>query len=156
MTINFDIKTGLIFLRNYDQGIQETLGATLMTDPNTGYPRYYINVPSVCPENVPILFNEPMPSTNTKYIPSFVINREDANPALERWHSIGATQYRVPAPDANYIAVVLQNGDVVSGYDSYEQLPQAFPFDIFYTITIYASIKKKFIQFKLKSKESWI
>lgn len=167
MAIKFDIKTGLVFIRNFDQGLIETLGGYIglmdtngnivnldssltlrssnICDISSCKKNYFIDVPLVSPKQVPVIFNNPFPTFESKVLPSFLITRGDAVPALERWHSVGAIQYRIPSDDAKVINVHLANGDIVSGYDEYESLPQAFPFDIPYTITASARYEREAI-----------
>lgn len=163
MAIKFDVKTGQVFLRNYDQGVIETLGGYIgLMDENGSLvdvtsrssltcskascrKNYFIDVPLVSPTSVPVIFNQPFPTFEKKFLPSFLIARGDATPAMDRWHSIGATQYRVPSDSASAVQVTLANGQVVSGYSEYESLVQAFPFDIPYTITAMARYEREAI-----------
>lgn len=159
MAINFDIRTGTVFLRNFDLGVVETLGgyltditqlplstsngttidgSQLVSSQICARKNYVIDIPLANPTQVPVIFNRPLPLYSDRFYPSFVILRGDASPDLARWHSVGAMQYRVPSDDATFQAVILANGDVVSGYDKYEELPQAWPFNIPYTINMYA------------------
>jgi hypothetical protein len=103
---------------------------------------YYINIPEVTPSNIPVIFKNPFAPFEDKIIPSFLIRRLDATPAMNRWHSVGATQYRTPSDNAIFESATLLNGTVVSGWSEYEQLPQAMPFDINYSITAYARYER--------------
>lgn len=161
--IKFDIETGTVFIRNYDQGVIETLGGYIDTYDISGGSMaftgdsssiancltsncrrsYFIDVPLASPMKVPVIFNKPFPTFESKYLPSFLVTRLDASPAMERWHSIGAKQYRIPR--GNAVAVVLANGDVVSGYEYYEELPQAMPFNLSYTIAAMARYEREAI-----------
>jgi len=158
MAIKFDVETGTVFIQNFDRGLVETLGGRidswgsilsnpsyssaangqLNTSQDCGKKIYVIDIPKANPPSVPVIFNKPMPLYADRFYPSFVITRGDVSPALDRWHSIGATQYRIPSDSASAVAVEFSNGDIVSGYTAYEQLPQAFPFDIPYTINMYS------------------
>lgn len=164
MGIKFDIETGTVFLRNFDQGVIETLGGYIglmnpngeivtmsgtslisssgrACSPSDCKKNYFVDVPGTSPLKVPVIFNKPFPTFEGKYLPSILITRLDATPAMERWHSVCATQYRIGVGDL--ASVILQNGDVVSGYEQYEQLPQAMPFDIPYTITVSARYERE-------------
>lgn len=162
MAIRFDIKTGQVFLRNYDQGVIETLGGYIGLMNPDGSPaslsgggsvssslcattackkNYFIDIPAAKPSKVPVIFNKPLPTFENKFLPSFLVTRGDATPAMQRWHSIGATQYRVGVGAVT--EVVLANGQTVSGYEEYEQLVQAMPFDIPYTITAMARYERE-------------
>lgn len=166
MGIKFDIKTGTVFLRNYDQGVIETLGGYIGLMNPDGEPvslvgttlvsssgqacsagdckrNYFIDVPQARPLKVPVIFNKPIPTFQGKFLPSILITRLDATPAMERWHSVCAMQYRVGVGDP--VSVTLANGDIVSGYEQYEQLPQAMPFDIPYSITVAARYEREAI-----------
>lgn len=166
MAIRFDIKTGLVFVRNFDQGVVETLGGYIgyynaSTGEKINYnsdgsiclpsglaqcnARYYVDIPQVSPMSVPVIFNKPDPRYENTVLPSIVIQRLDPSPAMSRWHSIGMMQYRIPSEDATLEVVTLDNGDIVSGYSSYEMLPQAMPYDIPYTITVKAKYEKEAI-----------
>lgn len=164
MGIRFDIETGQVFIRNYDQGVIETLGGYIDIYDITGGAgdgsvstqlgkcltsncrrNYFIDIPATSPMKVPVIFNKPWPTFEGATLPAFMITRLDAAPALERWHSVCAIQYRIPAKDANFVAVELANGDIVSGYDSYEALPQAWPFDLSYSISVMARYEREAI-----------
>lgn len=156
MAIKFDEKTGQVFIRNYDQGVIETLGGFIDLYTNGSFggssdvpasnpalksggckKMYFINVPGVTPQNVPVVFNKPFQALNAYMLPMFLITRLDGTPALERWHSVGQNQYRIGVPGTEE-TVILANGDTVSGYGEYEELVQAFPFDLPYQINVLA------------------
>lgn len=130
--IKFDIKTGQIFIRNYDQGIIETMGGFVDCSPNGDKKNYYINITGLSSPKVPVIFSNPFQQMEKKILPCFMIQRSDMRPAMGRWHSVGEKQYRIGVGD---IATVnISSNRSVSGYEDYETLVQAMPFDIEYTI----------------------
>jgi hypothetical protein len=156
MAISFDVITGQVFIRNFDQAVIETLGGYVDvvgtinsgnafpsgvtgsgSGTQTGACRksYFIDIPAAIPSQVPVTFSKPFATFNEKFLPMFVVARTTVVPAMTRWHSTGAMQYRAPSANAIHEHVILANGDVVSGWSEYEQLPQAMPFDLSYTIT---------------------
>lgn len=136
MAIKFDVKTGLVFVRNFDQGVVETLGGYLDYDAGAGQRNYFIDISAADPMKVPIIFNKPNQVYENKIYPCILITRGNATPDLVRWHSVGAMQYRIP--NGNPESMTLDNGQVVSGYDAYEMLVQAFPYNLPYTISMMA------------------
>lgn len=138
--------TGTVGLRHFDQGVVETLGAVVVGD------NYYLTAheklrpglvipdgpmrPTPGKTGIPVTFAYPDETYEHWRMPCIVIRRDDLTPAMQRWHP-GAQQYRAPAPGALPITVT-DGRRTVSGWDRYEQLPQAVPFDITYTISIMA------------------
>jgi hypothetical protein len=134
-------RNGEVGLREFDEGVKLTLGATVI-DSN-----YYIPVgegalKNVCPPRglpgIPLIFNMPDDTVEEFKLPQIVIRREDISPANQRWHSTGAQKYRAPAFGASPLTVTLPGGREVSGWDAYEDAPQAKPFDITYSIVVMA------------------
>ena len=138
----FKYKKGDVFLRDFDLGIVNLLGATV-TDG-----RYYVDgseFPTiqlpVANENdgitfgtelpgIPVTFDSPDSAITRYHIPSFRIRREDPLPALERYHSL-ALKYRVQSDDANPLTI-----NDVDGFDEYEEQLTPYPYDIPYTVTV--------------------
>lgn len=124
-------RTGIVTLRDFDQGVIETLGATV-TDEN-----YFLAVAGIAPPpgvvGVPVTFAFPDDAYEKYRMPAVVIRRDDLSPATQRWHP-GAMQYRAPGEGAN--PVVASTG--ASGFDRMEESQQAVPYDILYTISIMA------------------
>jgi hypothetical protein len=131
MAINFDIKTGQVFVRNFDQGVVETMGGYLDYAQGGSKQNYFINIPNADPMKVPVIFSNPFQPMEKKILPSFMIRRESITPALARWHSVGNIQYNINSGEV--ISV-----DGVSGFSDSETLVQAFPYDIEYSINIMA------------------
>lgn len=136
MAIKFDVQTGQVFVRNFDQGVVETLGGYVDTAQGGSKRTYFIDIPAADPMKVPVIWNKPRQAMEAKILPSILITRLDVRPNLTRWHSIAATQYRIGVGPLE--ATTLPNGDTVSGYAEYEQLVQAFPFDLIYSIQVQA------------------
>jgi hypothetical protein len=156
MGISFNVITGQVFIRNYDQAVIETLGGYVdvvgaLNDGN-GFGSgsgagntsdqavvcrrsYFLDIPEAVPSQVPVTFSKPFARFNEKFLPMFLIARTVVVPAMVRWHSVGAIQYRTPSANAVHEHVILANGDIVSGWSEYEELPQAMPFDLTYSIT---------------------
>lgn len=144
----FDRRTGEVFLRNFDQGVIETLGGYIEvpTDPVMikmigGQKRnYFIDIPAIASgeqtAKVPVIFNNAEGVRSRKVYPSFLIIREDPIPALNRWHSVGQAEYRVGAQDAT-----IEWSRGVSGYSQYEQKQQDPPFDLMYNIMVQAHLE---------------
>lgn len=122
------LKTGIVTLRDFDRGVVETLGGVVIDD------NYYVTVPGVAPSpeqpGIPITFAFPEDIYEHHRKPGFIVSREDIAPAMQRWHP-GALQYRAPADTARPVVL---NG--VQGFSSTEQMAQAIPFDLSYTISI--------------------
>lgn len=131
--------TGQVFIRNFDAGVMATLGAE--ADPNAteviGTGALAQTVPSPCykldvnGKLVNVYFSQPEPIFKKKIFPFITINRDDMTPNLARWMSVGQLEHRV----TNGVQVVLPNG--VTGYSEYSYKPQAYPYDIVYTISVW-------------------
>jgi hypothetical protein len=140
-------RTGVVTVRDFDRGIVETLGAKIFPTPDIpttkeGSKRqnYFIppeRIPSISPPpglpGVPITFSNPEDVFEKWKIPVLIVSREDFSPAMERWQSQGGMQYRAPSVDA--VPVQIEGRE---GFDRFEQLPQAVPFDISYTLRVQA------------------
>ena len=136
MVANISPKTGQVFVRNFDQGVVETLGGSVQSLPDgsiKGNRRgYYITIPTSSPMLVPIIFNNPEQIYESKIYPSFLVARESIEPALNRWQSVKQLEY---------MAGVSGTEEVISGVSGFAQLEskvQAWPFDMFYTISCFA------------------
>lgn len=90
---------------------------------------------------VPIVFAFPEDVFEKYDFPLIVVRRDDIAPATNRWHP-GALQYRAPTKTANQVAVNSNPGNPdapdLTGYDYVEELQQAVPYDITYTISVFA------------------
>ena len=128
--------TGSVFIRNFDHGIVEWLGGTVVdmdaNNPQNKRRGYAVNVPAAVPPLVPIIFNSPEQIYEGKIYPSFHISRDSIEPALQRWHSVKQLEY---AAGVSGFEEVIGG---VSGFSKIETKVQAWPFDLFYTISCYA------------------
>lgn len=128
--------TGSVFLRNFDQGIIETLGAVVREDtiPSLGLRRrgYWIDETFTSPTAVPVIFNNPEPIFEKKIYPSYLIRRNSSEPDLIRWHSVKQLEYIAGVSGSESVS------GGVSGFGSVEVKAQAWPFNIYYTISCYA------------------
>jgi len=145
---------GEVGLRNFDQGVVTTLGATLYgSDTGRGHlSNYYISsgiLPVEPPPGVPgvpVTFSHPEDIWERYRVPVIVVRRDEFVPAMSRWHP-GMVVWRGPAPGAKEARVVYDEGTrgevVLLGYDRYMQQEMAVPFDITYTVSIYARNRGK-------------
>lgn len=129
----------IMTLHLYHLGVAKTLGAKFDPDPqNPQSGNLYLTVPGVAyPEElkgVPIYFEIPDDLFVADKLPAVIIRCTDFDPALERWHP-GQTQYRIPPAYADPAA----SPDTPEiGFSHYEERPQAWPFDIRYSILLIA------------------
>ena len=129
--------TGTVSLRSFDQGIVETLGATVIGN------RYYVQIAGVEPPPgdpgiaVHFMFPEDL-YANFRY-PAFVVTRDDISISFGRLHP-GLQQFRAPAPDALPVKVQTPSGER-SYFDRTIQRAQARPYDITYTVNMYSSLR---------------
>ena len=129
--------TGSVFVRNFDQGVVEALGAVVRTDVlvSVGMRQrhgYWIDETFTSPTPVPVIFNNPEQIYEKKIYPSFLITRNSMEPAMVRWLSVKSIEYTSGVSGTDEVV------DGVSGFSSIEQKEQAWPFDIYYTVSCYA------------------
>jgi hypothetical protein len=135
---------GSVTLRDFDQGVIETLRAQPQTLPGQAA-RYYVTIPGVDGPpgwpGVPVVFSFPEDIGNDYRQPFILVRRVDITPALERYHP-GLQQYRAPAPGALPVRVNFYprnpNSVPITGYTAYQQRYQATPVDIHYNVEILA------------------
>lgn len=140
--ITYGYSTGLVDIGAYDRGIMRTLGVELQ-DPVIGdRPRLYTRVPGVQgtqEDKVTVVYANPEQVFSTYKIPMILIRRDSVVPALQHafaWQN----EYSVPASNAKLITKVdpLTGICLGQGYSHMETKPRAFPYDIGYTIEIWA------------------
>jgi hypothetical protein len=149
-------RTGFVNLRSFDEGVVETMGATL----DEGQSDYFLHLGDVSTDGIdplpsshfhrgpvdprpglpaiPVTFSFPEEVFKKYSIPMILVRRDDVAPALERWHP-GMLQYRTTGRGA--LPVVYQptpNMTPQEGFDRAEQVEQAAPFDLSYTVSIVA------------------
>jgi len=147
--------SGIVGLRNFDAGVVETLGATVH-EVETGkgpHSNYYIAPSATFPvepspglPGIPVTFSHPEDVYARYRQPVIVVRRDDISPAMNRWHP-GQKSWRAPAQDAEPVAVTFDRFTraerTVHGYDRYETKDTGVPFDITYSISIYARHRGK-------------
>lgn len=82
---------------------------------------------------VSVVFASPEQHFTGYNIPSVVLRREEATPDLARWHSEGAIQYRIPSQQSHDVTVTV-GGQTITGPSQVEELRQAWPYDLIYSI----------------------
>jgi len=130
-------QVGTVGLRDFDQGLVETMGAFIEDQ------RYWLNIDGVDPPpgrpGVLVTFSFPESEFKSYVVPLVLIRRDDISPAMERWHP-GTRTYQTPPRDA--LPVKLPEDDTIfsgmEGHDRREIGHQAMPFDISYTISCIA------------------
>lgn len=151
---NGQAPNGVVGLRNFDEGVVLTLGAeALEVDTGKGpHSNFFITTgllpvePAPGLPGVPITFSHPEDIWERYRQPVIVIRRDDITPAMNRWHP-NTVEYRAPARGANEVTVTFGENTTtevqVTGYDRYEEKQQAVPFDLTYTISIFARHRGK-------------
>ncbi len=122
--------TGEVFLRNFDQGVIDSLGAT----PDQSVPEdpaFVLYIPGVSdPTNrVTVYMNNPEQIYKMKRFPLISIQREDPTLALQRWMGVGQLEARFGVSGTGLVI------GWVSGFTQYVSKPQATPYDFTYNIT---------------------
>jgi hypothetical protein len=149
-------RTGFVDLRSFDEGVAETLGAkidekegdyflnleptdTVGFDPPKTSPFHRGNVqPRPGLPGIPITFFFPEDVFKKYSIPLIWIRRESVDPAMQRWHP-GMLQYRTTGRGAIPVQYKrTQTSSEIAGFDRVEQVDQAAPFDLIYTINVVA------------------
>lgn len=129
-------RNGQVFVRDFDRGIIETMGATIRLQEKANY-GYFIDIPGVEPPpgmpGIPIVFTLPEDMFEQIRMPWIMITRDEVATAIQRWHP-GTMKYRVPREGA--VETYLE-GNV--GFDGYEEQPMSEPADITYSITLAAT-----------------
>ncbi len=147
-------RTGTVSLRDFDQGVIETMGAYLQYNDKGKPTNYFLQIDDakgrvgrqgklIAPitpgqeavPGVPVVFSHPEDVFAKYDLPLVAIRRDDIAPATNRWHP-GLKQYRAPA-ETSLPEVV---GDQ-SGVNLVEEKEQAVPYDITYTISILARMR---------------
>lgn len=141
-----DRPTGNVFIRNFDQGVIEELGAVIRTDylptPVRQRRGYWIDEIFTDPMAVPVIFNNPEAIYEKKIYPSYLITRTTPyEPSLVRWHSVKQAEYRAGVSGSEEVVSGtpgVSGFDAVSGFGLLELKPQAWPVDIYYSVACYA------------------
>lgn len=133
---------GTVGLREFDEGVVTTLGAIPVPgDPNQR--GFYlkdlegIEIPEGRP-GIPVTFSFPEDMFVNFKNNSIMVRRESHDPAQNRW-SEQYLQYRAPAVGA----LPIKNSRGQTGWSAYESRKQAWPYDISYSINIYARDRRQ-------------
>lgn len=125
-------RNGDVTVRNFDQGVIETLGATVRQKVSVG-PGYYLDIPGVqAPPTfpgIPVVFTTPEDVFEVQKMPWITVARDDVATAIQRWHP-GSVKYRAPRQGAIQSYV---EGN--TGFDGHEEQSMSEPVDFTYTIT---------------------
>ncbi len=147
-------RTGFVDLFSFDQGVVETLGAKL----DENHQNYFLTLapittvgfdpPPTSPfyrgcvaprpglPGIPVTFFNPQDIYEKYSLPMVLVRREGEFPALERWHP-GLLQYRVPGRGALPVEYIdTSTSPSIDGFDRVEQVTQAIPYDISYSIVV--------------------
>jgi len=137
-------RTGLVTLRDFDEGFLRTLLGSEVEIELDGEKTLAIGVPIAGvrgPEQfqgqVPVCFGEPEEVYQLNLLPCIVVSRSTFTPAMDRSMPYGE-EYRVPAMDAQSVALTMPDGTVVNGWDRWEFKEFATPFDMLYTVELRA------------------
>lgn len=129
-------RNGEVFVRNFDQGMVETMGGVLRFQDKVGV-SYFLDIEGVEPHpelpGIQISFGQPEDVHQRTKMPWVLITRDDISTAIQRWHP-GMDKYRAPARGA--LPEYLEGN---MGFDAYETQLQAEPVDISYTVTVSAT-----------------
>jgi hypothetical protein len=132
--VNGQARTGFVTVRDFDQGVIETLGAKVIND------HYYItelkshDSPADLP-GIPVVFANPEEVFQSHRLPMISVRRDDISAAMNRWEP-GTKHYRVPAPQA--LPMSSSRVPTQMGFTAYEEYLQSCPYDFLYTINILA------------------
>lgn len=162
---NYTPNTGTIFLEAFDQGVLEEiakLGSTLIYDPTTGKPLpvtgkdpdlgpggknpsvcqdkgYWVEIPPSIPgrpaDVVFVIFGNPEQTLVAARLPMIVVKRDSFQPDLKRYNSFGHWDY------FEGVSGTLEPMGQVSGYGQVAVKRQAMPYELNYTISIYARLE---------------
>ena len=129
-------RTGSVTVRDFDQGVVETLGAKVIGDTYFITELSEFDPPPGMP-GIPVLFAHPEEVFQAYKQPAIEVRRDDISPALNRWHP-GTLHYRTPGLGATKATATFSDGTTKTGYDRMEELQQTCPYDLLYTINIHA------------------
>lgn len=137
-------RPGRVTVRDFDQGMVETLGACIFEElPPPENQRYFLNLDGIDPPpgrpGVLVTFSFPEAEFKGYVIPLILFRRDDIAPANERWHSVGHESYRTPAEGASNVVLpdtLPANLAGAKGVDRIEVGLAPIPFDFTYTISI--------------------
>jgi hypothetical protein len=132
--------TGEVALRNFDQGVVDTLGASSgATPPGESQTQAcnQLTVPAYPGGStaVNVYFAQPDSIFRLKTYPFITINRDDITPALHRWMNVAQLEFRAGVSGTQ--TTVMGK----SGFTNYLVKPQAQPYDFTYTISVFDKLE---------------
>jgi len=119
-----------VWIRDYDQGVVNQLQPVLID--NNYFVRFLSGLSSSSGTDVPVIFDKPEQVYEIRSYPFIHVKRESMEPDLARWHSYGQQDYIAGVPGTEHVV----DGETV--YDEVETKPQAWPYNITYTIAVYS------------------
>jgi hypothetical protein len=153
-------RTGTVWINDFDEGIQRTLGGELtdyevdggarkrfaidfqhfpirlLRNGDFEYRDFGVRGPEVYGHRVPVFFVAGSPPFNPKIYPAIVIRRTSLDVALENGGQAYGVEYSTRAEGSQEISVTLPDQSVVTGYSKLEVKPPATPYNIGYDISI--------------------
>lgn len=130
--------TGYVWLRDFDLGMVNTLGATPNPDPAIRELVVQVKNLPAGHDFVPVLGKKnPEPTSVLDRLPRIIVHRDSVDPSKERIHP-DAEEYRVAAGAPVTIQLPAEPpGVTLDGSTKYCTKLQADPFDITYTIEVW-------------------
>jgi hypothetical protein len=99
---------------------------------------FWVEIPPTVPGGsglvASVIFGNPEQAFVRNQLPMVVLQRSSITPAMNRWNSVGHTDYFHGINPFEY-------RNSVSGYGIVETKPQAMPFDLNYDVSIYARLE---------------
>lgn len=137
-------RQGRVTIRDFDQGMVETLGACILEElPPPDNQRYWLNLEGIDPPpgrpGILVTFSFPEVEFKSYVVPLVLFRRDDISPANERWHSIGHEAYRAAAPGASRVVLPNTLPEPLAGAEGVDRVEVGLaplPFDLTYTISI--------------------
>jgi hypothetical protein len=126
-------RTGSVSLYSFDEGMVVTLGGEII-DSNYFLQVAGIDAPPGLP-GIPITFANPEDVMEKYRQPVVVVRRDDISPAQWRLHP-GMLQYRAPTEGAVPAELFGKKG-----FERYDEMQQAEPYDFAYTLSILARVR---------------
>jgi len=133
-------RTGIVFLRDYDEGLVRTMGAELIEIELDGetVQDYAIAIegvlgPDLYGGHVPVIWQNPEDVYQEGLIPHVAVSRTAVTIAMNRWFP-GGHEYRTPSATSHLVTA----GNGVQGPSALEFKAWAYPYDISYEIHIRA------------------
>lgn len=150
----FGVRTGSVFIRDFDAGIFDSLGAFPDPKARLDQPRKVIEIAGgqfqigfdidrnkpIVTDFVPIVFATPENPMSRYTVPLIIVRRESIDPVTLRW-TPESVEYQVPAEVHRRLEVTLPDGQKLQGVDRVETKARAWPVDIVYTIEILARLR---------------